>query len=443
MVPWFVVLPRLSPDTAGTTGVLMGFVFYRIGLAWLLGIHGLLGAITILVLSVWMALASQCARHIMTRLSSASMIWVLPFVFTGQEILRCEGLAQFRFPFLALGYSQSPNHAVAQIASIGGVYSITFLVVLVNAVIAHAVIHHDRRSVGWLLATIAMVGSLTMIVSASRHPVANPVNVACVQAENARNRDWLALTRRALEHPSRPRYVVLPEHTIADYARPTHPLVRGLADLARSYHACICVGAHTPAAPGSSCDYDNVSMLIGPDGTIVGKQAKFVPLPFFNDGAPARTQSTFVTPSGTAGTYVCYDGLFTDIPRRTIDLGAQMLLVPNMDPQRWSAQERWQHAGMAPLRCIELRRCAVRANSAGVSQIIDTTGRVVAQRTDVEGPGILVGTVDPNHERTWFVRGGHLLARVLGVMYLIVVVAMLAGTLGRLGTRVALRWRHS
>jgi predicted amidohydrolase len=195
-------------------------------------------------------------------------------------------------------------------------------------------------------------------------------------------------------------------------------LVSGLIELASTHHVCSCVGAHVPSRREADCDYDNVAMLVGPPGRIVGTQAKAVPLPFFQDGNPARSQATFDTDRGCIGMYVCYDGLFTDHPRRLAALGAELILVPVMDPVRWPNQELWQHADMAPLRSIELRRCTVRAASSGISRIIDPAGRVIASRTREEGQGIISATVPMNSRRTLFVKGGYLFATVTGLAFL-------------------------
>ncbi len=171
--------------------------------------------------------------------------------------------------------------------------------------------------------------------------------------------------------------------------------------------------------------FSNVAVLIGPNGRILGEQAKMVPLPFFDDGEPGRRQTVIHTKYGVVGTYVCYDGLFTDMPRHVVQDGAQILLVPNMDAQGWPAQERWQHADMAPFRSIELRRCAVRANGAGISQIIDATGRVTARRTGEAGSGVVLGDVYLLSQQTPFVRGGYLLPPAAGVIFILLLIWMI------------------
>src|SRR5262249_49219793 len=155
---------------------------------------------------------------------------------------------------------------------------------------------------------------------------------------------------------------VLPEHTIGETSDENHWLIRASKQIARNHDTFICIGADARAVRGQKCDYDNVGMLIDPHGKILLQQSKLVPLPFFIDGNPGKSQITAATPFGTVGVFVCYDGLFTDIPRRLADQGAELFLVPNMDPDRWPEQERNQHASMAPFRSIELRRCAARSN---------------------------------------------------------------------------------
>jgi apolipoprotein N-acyltransferase len=421
LVPWLVLLPGVSARGAWVYGTVLGLVFYSVGLAWFFKVHGPMAVIVVIVLAVWVGLAFRVTRLLMDRFSPAAMMWALPLAFVGQEVLRCEGLPQLRFPFLALGYSQSQNHWIAQTASVGGVYGISFLIVLVNTTIAWGLTQRRWRASlpgGLSILAVLVLGAVSQPGDYSRLP---RIPVACIQVGNQSAHQSGDLAQQAIEDPSRPRLLVLPEHTIPEYATEAHPLVHALAGMARSFRAIICVGAHTKAPRDAVCDFNNVSMLIGTDGRILAEQPKLVPLPFFDDGVPGESQSVIPTEFGTVGTYVCYDGLFTDIPRRVVSAGAEVLLVPNMDAQRWPAHERWQHAEMALFRSIELRRCAVRANGAGISQIIDATGLVTACRTDGDGSGIVLGDVYLRSERSAFIRGGHLFAPIIGISFIAIV----------------------
>ncbi len=422
LVPWLLVLPRITADRAWLIGAVVGLVYYRIGMAWCFGLHGLLGAFVVLVLALWLGFSFRVAKLLMERFSTTAMLWAVPLAFIGQEVLRSESLPRYRFAYLAYGYTQSFNLWVAQIASIGGVYFVSFLLVAFNAALAHALIRRGRRD--WLpaLAVAGVVVVLGFVSQPADEVAGEEVAVACVQAETLNYHDYVQLTTQAMEHPSRPKFVVLPEHAIFDYADESHHLVKSLSGLAREHGAYVCIGAHTKAPKGAECDYDNVALLIGPGGSIIGRQAKAVPLPFFIDGNPATSQQVIDTVGGPVGMYICYDGNFSDITRRLVKLGAELLLVPVMNAEDWPVQQRWQQADIAPFRSIESRRWAVRAASSGVSQIVGPDGRIRRQRTRDEGPGVLYGTVHFNDERTFFSQGGHLFTMVVGVVYLGVVV---------------------
>lgn len=422
LVPWLIALPRLSPAATWLFGIVLGLVFYRIGLDWLIEIAGPIAGATIVVLAVWMGFAFRVARLLMERFGPASMLWAVPLTFVGAEVLRCEGLPRLRFSFLAFGYSQSHSLWVAQIASIGGVYLLSLLLVAVNTAVAYGLWQRRRRA--WI-PVVAIAGSVFLFGFISQPPYFAPqdsVTVACVQGEELRYREYLDLAARAASVEPKPAFIVLPEHTITETATEKHPMVSGLIELAREHGAYACVGAHL-ASPGRDCLYDNVAILIGPAG-IIGTQAKAVPLPFFDDGNPAQSQAAFDTAHGRVGMYVCYDGLFTDHPRRLARLEPRLILVPVMDPARWPTQEQWQHADMAPIRSIELRRSTVRAASSGVTQIIDPFGRIIAQRTRDEGAGIVIASVPLCNRRTFFMWGGHLLAAGTGGAFLLTIVVL-------------------
>lgn len=441
LIPWLVVLPKLSPAKAWLFGIVLGLVFYRIGLDWLLKLAGPIGGATVVVLSVWMGFAFRVARILMDKFGRASMLWAVPMAFTGAEILRCEGLPQLRFAFLGFGYSQSHNLWFAQIASIGGVYSLSLLVVAFNTAVAYALLEHRRRAWTPALGVAGSILVLGFISQPGQNLSGRTVTVACVQGEELRYREYLALAAQAAAASFAPDFIVLPEHTIDEMASERHELVSGLTKLASTHGVYSCVGAHVPAWRNADCHYDNVAMLIGPPGGIVGTQAKAVPLPFFQDGNPARSQVTFETDRGRVGMYVCYDGHFTDHPRRLAALGAELMLVPVMDPVRWPEQELWQHADMAPLRSIELRRSTVRAASSGISQIIDPAGWIVASRKREEGPGIISAMVPMSSVRSPFVKAGYLFATATGLAFLaaiaILTLAQWTAGLRKLCTRSA------
>lgn len=126
MVPWLLVLPRLPADKAFLYGVVVGIIYFGIGLAWLYQLHWLIGPSLIFWLAMLLGLSFRITNLLVHRFGAASMLWAAPAMFVGQEVLRSEMHGRFRFGFLAFGYSQSHDLWIAQTASLGGVYFITF-----------------------------------------------------------------------------------------------------------------------------------------------------------------------------------------------------------------------------------------------------------------------------------------------------------------------------
>jgi len=332
LVPLLAVIGGVKADRALLFGALLALVYYRIVLDWLFDLAGPIGVAAVIVFAVLMGFAFYTVRLLIERFGVGALLWAAPLCLVGQEVLRCEGLPRFRFSYAGWGYSQAQNLWLAQIASLGGVYFISFLVAAFNSAVAYGFI--KKRLLHWTPTAVLALVILTLgfISQPPSYETMAKVPVAAVQVESYFHHDHQNLTAQALEDPSLPKFIVLPEHAIADYADENHFLVKELGKLAQEHQAFICIGAHVRAAPQADCDYDNVALMIGPAGEIIDRQLKCVPIPFFIDGNPAKQQKVIETPYGAIGSYVCYDGGFTDVTRRLAAQGAQLLLGPVMNP---------------------------------------------------------------------------------------------------------------
>ncbi len=427
MTPLLLVLPRLSGRQAFWAGGVMGLAFYRITLDWLYGLHGWPALMGMAGFAALMGLGILLARILMKRFSTAAMLWAVPLCFVGQEVIRCEGLPLFRFSWGAWGYSQSHESAVAQLASICGIYSLTLLLAAASAAIAFALLRRSRFAMGYLLSLAAVLVVATWLVQPGERAAGETISVACVQDEPDDVASYVRLARQAAQGPTAPMLIVLPEHVITDLSirDEANSLARQLGRVAGENRCYLAVGAHLPLGPQaasghSASTFDNVALMFSPDGNAIFHQAKSVPVPFYDDGLPAPTQSSCPTSLGQVGLYVCYDETFTDVMRRLAATGAQIMIGTIYNKADWPVQQRWQQANMAPFRAIELRRCFVRAASSGVSQIIDATGRVLACRSQEDGSGLVLGRVHLSTEWTPFASAGYLFTPAIGVAFMMV-----------------------
>jgi apolipoprotein N-acyltransferase len=74
-------------------------------------------------------------RIIRRKLGLGAAVWSLPFLWVAFEWLH--SLSDASYPWLSLGYTQMHFLYIAQIADITGVWGVSFIVVLVNAIIAY------------------------------------------------------------------------------------------------------------------------------------------------------------------------------------------------------------------------------------------------------------------------------------------------------------------
>jgi apolipoprotein N-acyltransferase len=132
--------------------------------------------------------------------------------------------------------------------------------------------------------------------------------------------------------------------------------------------------------------YYNTAFVIGTNGEVVFKQAKCVPIQFFQDGLPAPGQKVWNSPWGKIGLCICYDLSYTRVTDQLVKQGAQLLIVPTMDLEEWGRHEHELHSRVAPVRATEYGVPIFRLASSGISQAVSGGGQVVAQ-TPFPGSG--------------------------------------------------------
>ncbi len=151
------------------------------------------------------------------------------------------------------------------------------------------------------------------------------------------------------------------------------------------------VGGKDPIADG---DFYNTAFVIGPDGNVVFRQVKVVPIQFFKDGRPAREQKLWNSPWGKIGICVCYDLSYTRVTDRLVKLGAEALVVPTMDVADWGQAQHELHGRIAPTRAAEYGLPIFRLASSGISQVVDSAGRVTATAPFPGDGAGLAGTIE-------------------------------------------------
>ncbi|MEU6671807.1 apolipoprotein N-acyltransferase [Streptomyces sp. NPDC046727] len=400
LVPW-ILLARSAPTArrAGYDGWFGGIGFLVAVHHWLLpSLHVfifLIAALLGLLWAPWGRLVRRFLGGVSSPLRSAAALLVLPSAWLAVELVRSwQGLGG---PWGMLGASQWQVEPALRLASVGGVWLLSFLVVAVN--VAVAVLLSVRASRVPALASLVATAAATSAawVWAPRPDVDAHVRVAVVQPGVVAGGDSRfdreeQLTRRLAGQGVD--LVVWGESSVGFDLDDRPDLARRLAALSRETGADVLVNvdARRFDRPGI---YKS-SVPVGPDG-LTGERYDKMRLVPFGEYIPARSLLGWATSVGRAagedrhrgteqtvmnvghglrvGPLICFETAFPDMSRNLAEDGADLLLGQSSTS---SFQHSWapeQHASLAALRAAETGRPMVHATLTGVSAVYGPDGR--------------------------------------------------------------------
>ncbi len=352
-------------------------------------------------------------------------------------------------PWELLGHTQFRVLWLVQIADLGGVHAVSFLMALVSVTIGE-LLRDGRRSPRTGLATgRRLVPATALFVAATAYgafaqtrygmPEPTPtLRVAIVQGDVSNAYRWQrAHMERTLAtyvgltestRNERPDLVVWPENAV-DFYLEREPFLR--KQLARA--AALAPGGLLIGSPRLAADADarNSAQLLGANGEVTAHYDKQHLVPFAEASVfPARAADAaepiygpgpradpIVTPVGRLGAMICYEVLFPRLVNDLVRRGAQVLV--NLSNDSWldagDGAALDQHFSMAVFRAIETRRDLIRVAGSGASGVIDAYGRIVAT-VPRNTAGTLVERVRLRNGLTPYVRWGDTWIAVFGIV---------------------------
>jgi apolipoprotein N-acyltransferase len=451
---WVALAPVIAaallqpPRAALGLGWLGGFLFFLLLLRWLNFTFSVYSTIPWpLVFLPTALLAAYCGLYvglfagalswIAARRSRLAAVAAAPFLWVAAEWIR--GWLMGGFPWGSLGYSQYRQLAIIQIAELGGMYAVSFVVIAVNAALAGTVALGRRRAVAALAVAAALVAGTLAFGHARLGELGAPAEtatIALIQPSIAQPLKWdpefaastlanyFELTRQAGQ--ARPDLIVWPETATPTVLREDLALQTALRGLSRALGASLVVGS-IDVDRTSPPRYRNSAFLLNERG-IVNRYDKiqlvpfgeYVPLSgvigfvrgwaeFIADLEPGSRSVVFSGPPAPFGTVICYEGIFPALVRRFVRDGARFMV--NMTNDGWFGRTAGplQHLGMYPLRAVEHRVAVVRAANTGVSAVIAPTGEI-RRSLPLYARGTLVERVPLRTRQTPYTRFGDWLA---------------------------------
>jgi apolipoprotein N-acyltransferase len=299
------------------------------------------------------------------------------------------------FPWLAVGYSQSPPSPLAGWASALGVYGVGFIVALIGGLLGEMAVTGWRRPRPWL-AIVLLLGFGGLLRGMDwTQPVGAPVTVSLLQGNVPQSLKWdpkrLPLSvdtylRLARANPAT--LTILPETALPlFFTEVPREVLRGLTS-----HGDALIGVAVGTTDGG---YTNGAVTLtselaanayakrhlvpfgeyAPPGFAWFFRFAQIPLSDFTAG-PARQAPLNIAGQRIAPN-ICYEDLFGE--ELLGALPAATLLV-NLSNTAWFGDSlaQPQHLQIARLRAIETGRVMLRATNTGMTAMVGPDGAIAA-----------------------------------------------------------------
>lgn len=402
LVPWMLLVRGApTPRRAALDGWLGGTGFMIAVHHWLLPSLSVfivvLAALLGLLWAPWGWLVRSMLEGAAAPSRVAAALLVVPSGWLMVELARSwQGLGG---PWGLLGSSQWQFTPALRLASVGGVWLVSALVVAVNtAAVALLVVRSARTTAATgVVACAVLTGAAALWAprpdegGSTRVAVVQPGVVKGVDARFARSE---ALTRELAGRDID--LVVWGESSVGRDLASHNGMAGRIAALSRRTGADILVNVDARRSDASGI-YKS-SVLVGPSGLTGDRYDKMRLVPF-GEYIPARSVLGWATSVGDAagedrrrgthqvvmtlpgglrvGPLVCFESAFPDMSRQLTRDGTQLLVAQSATS---SFQHSWapeQHASLAALRAAETGRPMVHATLTGVSAVYGPDGHRV------------------------------------------------------------------
>ncbi|MBC8002630.1 MAG: apolipoprotein N-acyltransferase [Opitutaceae bacterium] len=342
---------------------------------------------------------------------SCAAAWV------AMEMIRARLLSGF--PWNPLGSSQYRQIPIVQLASITGVYGLSFLPVWFAVSLANTFVmflHKPAAHRSWsgeiILPLVVSLGVAGFGLKTALTPPSasdRSLKIALVQPSIPQNlifdpaestnrfRKLIELSIKALE--SKPDLLIWPEAALPNFSEENF---QAITNLVARHKVWMILGADDaemrPNAAGPG-DYDsyNAAFLFSPEGRWVATYRKqrlvifgeYLPfgdtlpvlrriLPIPGDFTSGKGPVPFQLrePKATIATVICFEDVFPHFVREHVDDGTDFLLNLTNDGWFGESAAQWQQAATALFRAVENGVPLIRCTNNGLTCWIDERGRL-------------------------------------------------------------------
>lgn len=331
------------------------------------------------------------------------------------------------FPWLAIGYSQSPPSPLAGWAAVLGIYGVGFIVALIAALLFTA----WRRPGAWMGILLLLGGGALLRAMDWTQPQGRPLTVSLLQGNVPQSLKWdprrlpLSIdTYLGLAKAQPASLTVLPETAIPLYFNEVpREVLRGLTT-----HGNALIGVAVSTSDGG---YTNGAVAITPQ---LAPQAyakrhlvpfgeypppgfawffRFARIPMSDFTAGPTRQAPLEIAGQRIAPNICYEDLFGE---ELLDALPAATLLINLSNTAWFGDSlaQPQHLQIARLRAIETGRTMLRATNTGMTAMVHPDGSIAAALPPFSTAALVV-EAQGRSGMTPYARWGNVLALLIAV----------------------------
>jgi len=361
----------------------------------------------------------------------ASSWYLTPATWVSFEYLRQLGPIGNPAGIVGYGLTDFPHFAI--VGALGGVFLVSFLIIMINATIAESRLIQGRKSLYPIGVATLMILMWRCVISPLSHTnpphTAPPITVTLIQGNHPQmdkftpalwhhiQQDYIGLTQTSPENS----LIIWPETVTPTLMLNNYLLMHQLKSVCNQINSEIILG--TPVAQNHN--FYNAAIQITPSDTpkIVYQKSKLMPLgeywplrPLFSIAGLENILTTDYT-SGQQfqplhrcrtnhiiGISICLESMYSAPFRQQTAQGAQLLV--NIANNAWygSSSAAYKHAQMTRFRAIENQRWVLLCSNTGITQMTSPMGQnyhITPNRT-----GVLTRTLRPITPMTLYTRYG-------------------------------------
>jgi len=448
LIPLFFALHDRSAKQSFFLGFLGGIAFNAILIYWIpavpahygnlsIGVSLLIYAIFVIYLALFWALFSWFFAKIQR--TFPNLIFLLaPFIWIGFEYILTHLLTGF--PWGLLGYSQHNNLWFLQLASLAGIYGLSFILVLFQSLFVYSMIQKRKTPffLGLILVLLLHFGGWMIIKN--NPSMEESFQASVIQGNVSSEIQWdqisdfqirdlfnqhLSLSSDANKQGSR--LIIWPEFSVPlcfSCSYNIYPEFKyELSRFVQESGATLLLGTNETVMFQQLPHYYNTALCLHPDLSMsqyykihlvpFGEYTPYKKVFFFIEKmthaiGELSSGNTFVLHQFEGkkfGVPICYEIIFPNLVRKFVKKGADFLVTITNDGWYGNSSAPYQHFAIAVVRAVENRRFLLRSATTGVSGIIDPYGRILS-RTEMMTQTYLTETVAPMNTITPYTHYG-------------------------------------